>query len=132
MNKVIEQTIIFENTTAEEVFDIFTTPKKHSKILGGTAVRISRKEGDRFSCMDGQLTGKNLVVIPGRLLVQSWRGNVWKDDDPDSILSLTFTNVKKAAQIYMVHANTPRQFTERWEEVYWTPMRAYLAERNKL
>jgi hypothetical protein len=128
MNKVIEQTVMFENATPEALFDIFTDPKKHADILGGASVRITRKEGDRFSCMDGRLTGKNLIIIQGRMIVQSWRGNVWKDDDPDSILSLTFTAVKKGAQIYMVHANTPRQFTERWEEVYWAPMRTYLAD----
>lgn len=131
MNKVIEQTILFENATPATLFDIFTNPAKHSAVLGGASVTISRKVGDRFSCMDGLLTGKNLVVIPDRMIVQSWRGNVWKDEDPDSILSLTFTAVKKGAQIYMVHANTPHQFTERWEQVYWAPMRAYLKDGMK-
>lgn len=128
MNKVIEQTIIFEDTTPQELFDMFIDAKKHSEILGGSKVKISGKEGEKFSCLDGKLTGKNLLIIPGRMIVQSWRGNVWKKDDPDSILSLTFTATKEGAQIYLVHANTPGQFIERWDDVYWQPMKQYLKQ----
>jgi activator of HSP90 ATPase len=126
MNKVIEQTVKFENTTPEHLFDIFTDPEKHSEILGGAEVIISKKEGARFSCFDGNVTGKNLLVIPGKMIVQSWRGNVWGKNDPDSILTLVFSTIKTGAQIYMVHANTPEQFDERWNEFYWKPIKQYL------
>jgi activator of HSP90 ATPase len=126
MNKAIEQTVKFEATTPAELFDIFTDPGKHSVILGGSEVIISTKEGAKFSCFDGNVTGKNLLVVPNRMIVQSWRGNVWEKNDPDSILTLVFSAVKNGAQIYMVHANTPDQFEERWNEFYWKPMKQYL------
>jgi hypothetical protein len=34
-----------------------------------------------FSAFDGFVTGRDLVVVPGRLLVKSWRGNVRKEND---------------------------------------------------
>jgi activator of HSP90 ATPase len=122
MNKAIEQTIQFENTTPEELFEIYMDPQQHGAILSAKVV-ITKKVGDQFSAFNGNVTGKNLVIVFGRMIVQSWRGNVWKDNDLDSILTLTFTATKKGAQIYMVHANTPDQFDELWDEFYWQPMK---------
>lgn len=130
MNKTFEQKIVFKNATASELFDIFLNPKKHSAIHGGAETRISRKEGDTFSLLNGNLTGKNLLIVPDRMIVQSWRGNVWKKNDLDSILTLVFSNNRHAAQIEMVHAFTPVQFTELWNEVYWQPMKEFI-ERNR-
>ena len=128
MNLAFQQTVQFKGVTAAELFDIFLDPKKHSDIHDGAEAKISNKEGDTFSLLDGHLTGKNLMIIPDRMIVQSWRGNVWKKDDLDSILILTFSDIKSYAQIQMVHAFTPKQFTELWEQVYWTPIREYLTK----
>ena len=130
MNKVIEQKIFFKGSTAEQLFDIFVNPKKHSEIHGGSATIISSKAGERFSLLNGNLTGKNLLIVPNRMIVQTWRGNVWKEEDLDSILSLVFTDAVKGAQIDLVHSFTPDQFIELWEQVYWQPIRAYL-KRNR-
>lgn len=125
MQKAIQQTVSFDNTSPQELFDIFVDPKKHSALLGARVV-ISAKEGARFSCFDGNVTGKNLVIVPGKMIVQSWRGNVWEDDDPDSVLTLSFSKTSTGARIYMVHANTPDQFIERWDEFYWKALKRYL------
>jgi hypothetical protein len=37
-----------------------------------------------FSAFNGFVTGRDLVVVPGRLLVQSWRGIGRREDDLDS------------------------------------------------
>ena len=76
MNKTIEQKILFKDATARELFDIFLNPKKHSAIHNGAKTIISRNEGDTFSLLNGNLTGKNLLIVPDRMIVQSWRGNV--------------------------------------------------------
>src|SRR5688500_2157000 len=101
MNKVIEQTVQFDATTAKELFDIFLTAKKHAAIHGGAEAKISKREGAKFSLLNGNLKGRNLMVIPNKMIVQSWRGNVWKKDDLDSILTLVFSNTKGGAQIEM-------------------------------
>jgi activator of HSP90 ATPase len=132
MNKVIEQRVQFDATTAKELFEIFLTAKKHAAIHGGAKTKISKHEGEEFSLLNGNLTGRNLMVVPNKMIVQSWRGNVWKKDDLDSILTLVFSNIKDGAQIEMVHAFTPSQFTELWNEVYWQPIRKYLRKRSDL
>jgi len=131
MNEAFQQKIEFDDTTAEELFDIFLNRKKHSALHGGAKTKISKKEGEPFSCLNGHLTGRNLMIIPNKMIVQSWRGDVWRNDDLDSILILIFSDTKMGAQIEMVHAFTPSQFIELWDEVYWQPMKQYLTMQNK-
>ena len=126
MNKVIEQQILFKGSTAEQLFDIFVNPKKHSEIHHGAEAIISSTEGEGFSLINGNLTGKNLQIIPNRMIVQSWRGSVWEESDLDSILGMIFTNTPKGGKIHMIHAFTPVQFNQLWKEVYWDPIRAFL------
>jgi activator of HSP90 ATPase len=130
MTHVIQHSVEFEKTTPEELFDLLTDSRKHSEIIKAK-VRIGREAGDSFSAFNGMVTGKNLIVVPNKLLVQSWRGNVWKEDDLDSIVILTFTATKRGAKIDLVHANVPEQFVkvEKWNELYWAPMKAYLASK---
>ena len=131
MNKVIEKTIVFKGATAAELFDIFVNPKKHAEIHGGAKTKISSREGDSFSLLDGNLKGTNLLVVPNRMIVQTWRGNVWEKSDLDSILTLVFTDTRKGGQIDLVHSFTPDQFQELWEQVYWKPMRAFFKRNTK-
>ena len=128
MNKAIEQKILFQGATAEELFDIFVNPKKHSAIHGGAKVKISNKEGDTFYLLNGNLNGKNLLMVPNRMIVQAWRGNVWEIDDLDSVLALVFSDTRTGGQIEMVHAFTPNQFTELWNEIYWQPMKEFIKQ----
>lgn len=131
MNKAIEQTIRFKGAKAAELYDIFLDPEKHSAIHGGAVAEITSNEGDTFSLLNGNLTGRNLKIVPGRMIVQSWRGNVWEENDLDSILTLVFSDTTNGAQVRMVHACTPVQFTELWNEVYWEPIREYLSLKAK-
>ena len=131
MNKAIEQKILFKGATAEELFDIFVNPQKHSAIHGGATTNISNKEGDSFSLLNGNLKGKNLLIVPNRMIVQAWRGNVWEQDDLDSILTLVFINTPKGGQIDLVHSFTPSQFTELWDEIYWQPIKEFIKQERK-
>ena len=131
MNKAIEQKILFKGGTAEELFDIFVNPQKHSAIHGGATTKISNKEGDSFSLLNGNLKGKNLLIVPNRMIVQAWRGNVWEKDDLDSILTLVFINTPKGGQIDLVHSFTPSQFTELWNEIYWQPIKEFIKQEKK-
>ena len=126
MNKAIEQKILFPGAPAAELFDIFVNPKKHSAIHGGAGTKISNQEGDSFSLLNGNLNGKNLLIVPDRMIVQAWRGNVWEKDDLDSVLALVFSDTRTGGQIEMVHAFTPNQFTELWNEIYWQPMKEFI------
>ncbi len=128
MINVIQQSVEFEKATAEELFDMLLDPRKHAEIIKAEA-RISQREGDSFSAFNGMVTGKNLAIVPNKMIVQSWRGNVWKENDLDSIVIMVFTSTQRGAKIDLIHANVPDQFVkvEKWKELYWEPMKAYLS-----
>ena len=70
-NRTIEQTIKFTGISAVDLFDIYVNPDKHSLLHGGAKAVISDKVGDSFSLLNGNLTGKNLMVVPNKMIVQS-------------------------------------------------------------
>lgn len=133
MAKTICQTVVFKNTTPEELYNIYLDPQKHSKAIGGGAVKISSKAGSRFSSWDGYISGKTLELIKGKMIVQSWRPSDYKSAELDSTLILWFEKRGKDAVINMVHANVPdRQYhalKKGWNDFYWKPWKKYLSEK---
>jgi len=127
MAKTILQSVEFD-ASPEELFDIFLDPKQHAAVIG-SKVSVSAKEGDEFIAFDGHVKGRNLLIVPKRMIVQCWHGSVWNEGDLDSIQIMTFEKTSRGAQIILVHANCPDQFTERWNELYWEPLRAYLKRK---
>lgn len=90
---------------------------------------ISRKVGGRVRIFGGALQGKNLAVVPKRMIVQTWRGSNWKKSEGDSILILTFTKTRGGGRINLVHVLPDRHYAGRnrgWKKYYWKPWRAYL------
>jgi len=129
MLKTVQHTVEFKNVSPQELFDIFMDSKKHSQIIGAK-VEMSRKEGGKFSAFNGFVTGENLRIVPGRLIVQSWRGNIWNKEDLDSLLILFFEKTSQGAQIQLVHTGLPPQFDERWKELYWEPLKKILSDKK--
>src|SRR5438105_2897207 len=119
--KTIVQKIKFP-ASAKSLYAIYLDSKKHSAATGGEAV-IGKKVGDRFSAWNGYLKGKNLVLVPGRNIVQTWRSVNFEKSDLDSIMSLTFEDVDGACLVTMVHANVPDReepkLKKGWHEHYW-------------
>ena len=79
---------------------------------------------------DGMISGRNLLIVPKRLIVQSWRSGIWKRTDPDSILVLRFSRAPGGAKVSLVHVNVPNydhaRFTKGWHKHYWNPWKTYL------
>jgi activator of HSP90 ATPase len=104
---VIEQTVAFSVTPAK-LYDLFMDSAKHTAATGMPA-KISPKVGGKWSAFGGMILGKNLALIPNRMIVQSWRSAEWKKADPDSILIVSF---EKAAggqgQVHLVHVGVPQ------------------------
>jgi len=127
MTPVIQQTVRFR-TTPHELFEMFLDSRKHSQSTGMPA-RISRKIGGGFRAFDGALEGKNLLIVPGKQIVQLWRATHWKKEDW-SILILTFSKVPRGAQIDLVHVGVPaydrKGVREGWPKYYWRPWKKIL------
>ena len=129
MPKTIEQKPFFKNTTPGRLYDIYMSSKEHGKMIGAK-VSIKDEEGTKFKAHDGWIIGKNLQLIPGKLIIQSWRGKDWRKNEIDSTLILRFNKVRGGAEIHMVHANVSDRYAkdidQGWDQYYWKNLRKYL------
>ncbi len=130
MTKPIVQSVTFR-ASPRRLFEIYTQSKKHSAATGQKA-SVSNKAGGRFTAFEGAISGKNLLVVPNRMIVQAWRATHWPKTDPDSILTLTFSKVPGGARIDLVHVGVPQHdhqgVTQGWPAYYWKPWRTYLSK----
>jgi activator of HSP90 ATPase len=128
VTKPIVQSVTFK-LSPEQLFKIYTNSKKHSAATGSKA-SVSAKAGGRFIAFDGQISGRNLVVVPNRMIVQAWRASHWKKTDLDSILTILFSKAPGGGKIDLVHVGVPEHdhkgVTEGWPKYYWKPWRSYL------
>lgn len=129
MSKPIHQSVTFP-AKAAKLFHTFLDSKAHAAVVGSN-VSITRREGARWKAFDGMLFGRNLRIVPGRLIVQSWRSSGWNKSDGDSILVLAFSDTKKGGRIDLTHVNVPahdrKGVTKGWKTYYWRPWKKRLA-----
>jgi len=96
--------------------------------------KINDKVGAKWSAFGGSISGRNLMLVPGKMIVQTWRSTYFKKTDPDSILVMTFTKIAGGARIDLAHVNVAAQdhkgVTNGWKQYYWDPWRAYLKKRS--
>jgi activator of HSP90 ATPase len=112
---------------------MFTDSKKHTPATGAKA-SVSTKAGAKWVAFDGMISGRNLVVVPGRRIVQAWRASHWKDSDLDSILIINFSQAPGGGKIDLVHVGVPQHdhqgVSKGWPQYYWEPWKAYLKARS--
>lgn len=133
MTRAIQQSVTFK-ASPERLFAIYTDSKRHSAATQGRAT-VSRRAGSRFTAFGGMLRGRMLAVVPGRMVVQTWRGSNWKRSELDSILILTFSKAGRGGRVDLAHVNVPAPhqpgIRRGWPTYYWRPWRAYLKRTRR-
>ena len=125
--KTIKQRVTF-SSTPQELYTILIDSKKHSDLTGDVA-KISKKVGGKFSVYGGYASGKNLEIVPGKKIVQSWRASDWPKDS-FSTVTFEFKPATSGTQLYFTQTDIPEPFykdiRQGWIDFYWTPMKKYL------
>ena len=128
MTPAIQQSVEFA-ASPETLYELYMDSKQHAEATGAPA-KVSRKVRGRFTAFRGQLEGKNLLLIPNKMIVQTWRSTGWKNSDPDSILVIRFSKTKAGTRVDLVHVNVPEHdhqgVTDGWRHYYWEPWQVYL------
>jgi activator of HSP90 ATPase len=128
MTKPIVQSVTFKASPGD-LFEIFTDSKKHSAATAAKA-SVTAKPGSKWKAFDGMISGRNLVVVPGRMIVQACRASHWKDSDLDSILILNFSKAPGGGRVDLVHVGVPQHdhqgVTKGRPLYYWKPWKVYL------
>lgn len=128
MTKTIRQTVTI-GAAPGKVYAALIEEKRHAKFTGEPA-KISRKVGGAFSCYGGWLKGINVDLVPGKRIVQAWRGKDW----PAGAYSIATFSLAKAkggnTRLAFTHVGVPafkaKGITMGWRKFYWKPLKAYL------
>ena len=128
MPKTIRQTVTFP-VPPHRLYHIYLSPREHSAACGWGTAKITPRVGGRMEVASA-IRGKFLWLVPGRVVVQTWRGSYWKRSELDSVLFLLFERRHGGCRLVMVHANVPDAhaagITRGWRKYYWRPWTAYL------
>jgi activator of HSP90 ATPase len=117
----------------QAVYDAWLDSAAHGAMTGAGAT-ASTEVGAAFSAWDGYIVGKNLELVPGKRIVQSWRTSQFGADDPDSTITVTLAPIAAGARLTLLHEGVPDGQTsyERggWRDNYFEPMKAYFRRRD--
>ncbi len=129
--KVIKQKAIIPASPAE-VYEAFIDPRIHSAITGAKATCVP-KVGGKITAWGDYITGKNLVLVKGKRIVQEWSTSDWIEGYPPSTLDLTFVKKGKGTELRMIHSDVPEamaaEFSDGWKEHYWSHLKEYFCNK---
>lgn len=133
MPKTIQQAVRFR-VAPERLYRIYLSPREHAAACGWGKAKIHPRVGGRMK-LAPHISGQFLKLVPGRMIVQTWRGSDWKRSEPDSLLVLAFERQARGARLTMVHTHVPdahaRSITGGWRKYYWRPWRQYLRKKSR-
>jgi len=129
----IIQKVVFKNTKAKQVYDLYMNAKLHGMITNGP-VKISEKPGSKLEVFGGYISGKTLLTVKDKLVVQEWIGSDWEAKTGSSVFSLSFEQKGKDVVLNVFHANVPdvhsANLDKGWHDHYWKPWKQYLAGKE--
>jgi activator of HSP90 ATPase len=132
MTPTISQRVKF-SASPKTLFEMYMDSKKHAAATGAPA-KLSRKVGGTWSAHGGAIGGKNLLIEPGRRIVQAWRAGFWKKDE-FSVLIMTFERAPGGAVVEIAHVGVPQHdqkgVRNGWPSFYWKRWKNYLAAQKK-
>ena len=111
-----------------EIYQAWLDSVAHSEMTGGEAT-MSDEVGADVSAWDGYITGRNLELVPGERIVQSWRTTEFADEHEDSIVTIVLQETEDGTLLTHQHSNVPdehKSYEEGgWQSNYFEPMVAY-------
>jgi uncharacterized protein YndB with AHSA1/START domain len=117
--------------SAQEIYEAWLDSLAHTEMTGSAAV-MSDQVGDEVEAWDGYITGRNLELVPGERIVQSWRTRQFTDEHEDSIITLTLEETEDGTLLTLVHSNVPKEMISYeqggWHKHYFEPMQEYFAK----
>ena len=116
--------------SSAEIYRAWLDSIAHSEMTGGEAT-MSDEVGADISAWDGYITGRNLELVPGERIVQSWRTTEFDDEFEDSIVTILLQETEDGTLLTLEHSNVPdehKSYEEGgWQSNYFEPMIVYFS-----
>ncbi len=129
MCKTIKQKVKFKAPT-KEIYQLLTDSHKF-KAFTGKRASISKNVGGPFSVYSGNISGINVDLVPGKRVVQAWRGSNF----PAGIFSMASFNLVAArdggTELTLIHRGVPKELIptieKKWRTDFWDKIKNHLA-----
>ncbi|XP_010557953.1 PREDICTED: activator of 90 kDa heat shock protein ATPase homolog 1-like [Tarenaya hassleriana] len=96
------------NCRAKDIYEILMDENRWKGFTQSNA-KISREVGGQISVFDGSVTGTNLELEEGKLIVQKWRFGSWPDG-LDSTVKLAFEEPEPGVTVVkLTHTDIPEE-----------------------
>lgn len=116
-----------------QIYDAWLDSRGHRAMTGAKA-KQSARVGAAVTAWGAYISGRNLALVPGKRIVQSWRTTQFTDAHKDSKITVTLKAVKDGTRITLTHSGVPDGQTSYqkggWQTHYFAPMKAYFAWQN--
>ena len=121
---------VYFKSTPEDLYKCLISSEKHSAFTGAEAV-IDPELNGSISCYDGYITGKNIFLEEGLMIIQEWHAK--EENWPDYHFSTVQFKLKPldgGTHLTFIHKGIPEEYYESisngWYEHYWEPLKIYL------
>jgi len=110
----------------DRLYAAWLNDAEHTKMTGGKAT-IVPVAGGKHTAWDGYISGTNLLLEPGKRIVQTWRTQDFPPAAPDSKLEILFEGTADGGTLLtLVHADLHEgagaYYTKGWKEFYFKPL----------
>ncbi len=118
---------------AEDIFTALTNPLTIEVWSGATAV-MEAVAGTEFSLWDGDITGINLEIEPGKKIMQEWyfEDEEGMEAEHKSIVTITLHSEGTSTNVELLHINIPDEAFENivdgWDRYYFKPLKQLVEE----
>jgi activator of HSP90 ATPase len=108
----------------ERIYQVLADAEALSALsgMGGT---MARTEGEEFVAFDGNVTGRQIELVPGVRIVQAWRFPRWEPGQ-HSLVSFTLTAVDGGTRLTIDQHGEPDDWHDHiaanWPTFYLTPL----------
>ncbi|HEY2807213.1 MAG TPA: SRPBCC domain-containing protein [Steroidobacteraceae bacterium] len=123
---------LYSALTDTEQFNTVTLSTDGRQLLaapGAQPTLINPEPGGAFTLFGGYITGRNLEMQPGRLLVQAWRTGGWAPGEY-SVVRMALTQESSGCGLVFDHRGFPSgegvHLARGWYLHYWDPLRKLL------
>ena len=116
--------------TPKAIYDCWLTGRGHAQMTGTNSATASTKVGAKYTAWDGYIAGRNVALVPGKKIVQSWRTTEFSAADEDSQIAVTFAATARGTKVTLTHSNVPdshQTYQSGWVDHYFEPMKVYFA-----
>jgi activator of HSP90 ATPase len=114
--------------TPEDIYTALTNPLT-IEIWTGAAAVMEPLAGTEFSLWDGEITGKNVEIEPGKMIVQEWyfEDEEGMPSEHKSIVTIKLHTAGNSTDVELLHINIPDEafdnIVDGWDRYYFKPLK---------